>query len=219
MLEIQVNPNNLVHYADIGFELLHSARKNDPGTEWSLSQTGDALDRGGLGGDLSNSIRLNLMNALPVPAADVPLCDIEEFRLKHAADIEALHDSIDGLYLEILASPDPSIAERRAIRRLGEVLATLDAYMQENKWSIFKASMSPAYKVAGDLTAFTLATGATATVLGIPIDILNAIGVGASLAGLKFNIEETPDVPIYNNAASKNILNVLSKAKKDQILE
>lgn len=90
---------------------------------WSIHQTGTKVVDPEIDWPHANLVdrvetRIALNNTLPIPAGDVNLNEILEFKSRRSDDLTALHSYIDELSLEILASPDKPLSQLTAIERM-----------------------------------------------------------------------------------------------------
>lgn len=87
------------------------------------------------------ALRLALASVLPVPPADVNTDDVLEFKITHRDMLRTLHDVLDNIYLEILQSPDQSLASRKAVSTLKDEIRALNEVTRKRNWPTFDLSI------------------------------------------------------------------------------
>lgn len=130
-------------------------------------------------------ILVRLHNILPVPAADVPLEEVLEFRRRRTAELQALRATLERTYQAIEAAPDKPLAERTELQELDRRARDAIAVSLETKFPFrftdieVKVSFGQALKLAG--------AGAVVGALVLP----NLTGVLATIGGLAgaFDVE------------------------------
>jgi hypothetical protein len=91
--------------------------KDDPGS-WAVARGPGTLEITNDDFEPERGMMIRLINAVPVPAADVPLDRVLAFRDRHKDERDAFLSLIDELYLDVCDSRDKPIAERHAFSRL-----------------------------------------------------------------------------------------------------
>lgn len=108
--------------------LMHHSQ--EPG-QWSLSQSSpDLVLPGGLGAPVRN-IEIELYEALPVPAADVPIHDILQFKQQRADELLGFRSAMDALYERIISSRDVPRAQDAALLEIERQLSNVHRVMAE----------------------------------------------------------------------------------------
>jgi hypothetical protein len=105
--------------------------EKEPG-EWSLMPAGPALT---LPDDLAQktrSVEIALYNLLPIPATNVPIDKILEFKTKRADELAHFRASMDDLYQKVLAARDGARAFTTAADEIQAAIKSTRAVMQES---------------------------------------------------------------------------------------
>lgn len=101
----------------------------------------------------ARGLEFQLLNALPVPAADVPYADILEFKERRRSELLAFRAFLDELYLEVIDSDDIPRAQLAATAKLEKAIA--------------------------DVRAALDASGVRAVLQALRVDLLTAVAGGA----------------------------------------
>lgn len=80
-----------------------------------------------------NTLILDLYNSLPIPATDVPLDDIINFKEKRRDELMEFRNSMDKIYLSIINSGDIDISKSVAIKDLEKKIIAINKVMNESK--------------------------------------------------------------------------------------
>lgn len=116
------------------------------------------------------SLRLDLINLLPVPNENVHIADVLEFKERRSDELKNMHQFIDGVYLKVLQSGDFDLSRSAAINELKEAVQILDRVSSE-KWGMtskfnFSLSIEPnLFAIAKDFVIGGLATGSLTVAL------------------------------------------------------
>lgn len=165
----------------------------EPGV-WSLSQGEKSLFINNLAANLidDSGISLELIRAIPVPAADVPLNEILEFKEKRKDELMIFRAHIDQLVLEIQNSPSRTDDFNRIAKEVDA--ACSDLLKVGHEWQVpfhlsdFKATFN------FDSVKF-LGSGAGAWKLGEQYG-LTAATSAAAVAGLISTINVKSDISL-----------------------
>lgn len=80
-----------------------------------------------------NTLILDLYNSLPIPATDVPLDDIINFKEKRRDELMEFRNSMDKIYLSIINSGDIDISKSVAIKDLEKKIIAINKVMNESE--------------------------------------------------------------------------------------
>ncbi|ATD09747.1 DUF6236 family protein [Pseudoalteromonas piscicida] len=190
----------------------------DSTTDWVLHQhNAEQIFLTEKTSSFKNTLRINLANALPVPTADVNINDILEFKERRSSELKALHEALDGIYVEILNSPDESLAGKMTVSNLSDSINNLDRVSKERFGFFNKFSVEPQYSLnfkdiinysaGGGLMGLGAKVAPTIAAAGQTVDILTGytvpvatlVGTAAGfLSGLKVDIKPTKS-PIHED--------------------
>jgi hypothetical protein len=160
-------------------------------------------------------IRVDLINALPVPDANVPIPDIIEFKERRRDELLNLHQCLDETYQEILSSPDPSLANKSAVERLKRSIAEVESVCSEKWKKITKFDFSAELNLQGRDILKGAAVGSVFDFLnqGFTIPLGMVIGALATLIKLKAKVSSS-----FEPAKNGMKLSYLSKAHAEKII-
>ena len=111
--------------------------KEDKTSDWVLHQVGGNIKIPPQFSKKNQSIRLDLINALPVPVGNVYFEEILSFKQKRHSELLHLHAALDELYIDVLKSPDSDLSLRKAISDLKVAVTNIQRVSGE-KWVINK---------------------------------------------------------------------------------
>lgn len=188
---------------------------NDKKTDWVLHQIGDEFIIPDNETIEKQSIRVELINALPVPFGKVAIPDILEFKERRKDEFNQLHQSIDDLYFEILSSPDPSLKTKSTVSQFNQSIIELDKVATERWKNTGKFDISAELNLSGKDVMSGAAAGAAfdffTTLYTLPIGTV----VGAVASTLKIKAKSTKS---FEPSREKKILSYLAKAHDENIL-
>ncbi|AVH44029.1 DUF6236 family protein [Agrobacterium tumefaciens] len=124
-------------------------------------------------------LRVELVNALPVPDKDVPLDEILKFRERRKDECEALMAYIDECYLSVVASPEKPIAQHLAFEKIARGIREQLEVTTEAGFA------HRLYSLAADFNLFAAgvaATGSFAFGASMSTIVGNTILAGASVS-------------------------------------
>lgn len=107
----------------------------DKQREWVIHQFGNKIILPQEQSITNNSLKLEIMNVLPVPNKDVNIHDVLEFKLRRKDELKKLFETIDEIYISILNSPDKPFQEKKELLKLQEDIENLQKTYNE-KWKI-----------------------------------------------------------------------------------
>jgi hypothetical protein len=165
----------------------------EPGV-WSLSQGEKSLFVNNSAANLidESGISLELIRAIPVPAADVPLNEILEFKEKRKDELMMFRAHIDQLVLEIQNSPARTDAFNRIAREVDAACADLLKVGHEWQWPVHFSNFKATFNL--DLDKFLNAAKAGWELLE-PYGPL-AQTSAAAVSGLVSTITVKPDISL-----------------------
>lgn len=165
----------------------------EPGV-WSLSQGEKSLFVNNSAANLidESGISLELIRAIPVPAADVPLNEILEFKEKRKDELMMFRAHIDQLILEIQNSPARTDAFNRIAQEVDAACADLLKVGHEWQWPVHFSNFKATFNL--DLDKFLNAAKAG-------WDLFDSCGSivqtsAAAVSGLVSTINVKPDISL-----------------------
>ncbi|MBT1118658.1 DUF6236 family protein [Stutzerimonas nitrititolerans] len=132
----------------------------DRKVDWVLHQAGKDLCIESEYTEMKDLLRFDLVNSLPVPLEGTPLNEILEFRDKRKSDLSQLHSLLDELYIDILKSPDQSLAAKQATHRLATHIKDLEIVVGERFKKTRKYDLSTSININFEKIASGAAVGA-----------------------------------------------------------
>jgi hypothetical protein len=127
-------------------------------------------------------IEVELYQALPVPAADVPIHDILQFRSKRKDELGAFRLSMDALYQKVLASPDGARAMDSAITEVKRSLDNIHRVLDETRMSRAVSSLKASVSVHDTKGLMALAHHPLAFALGLASAAASSIKITTAIA-------------------------------------
>ena len=164
--------------------------RKSPG-EWSLAQFGGSLWLP-LMVTSKPTIEMQLYSALPVPADDVSLADVLEFKHRRSSELLALRSAMDDVYLDVIKAADVPRAKVHAIAQLESRIRDLHAIFDETWKSKFLSTI----KIDLNADVAVKAAGAAWAAVAFDFDPLVATAIGAASA-IKFDVKNLrrPELP------------------------
>ncbi|MGJ8482954.1 DUF6236 family protein [Pseudoalteromonas sp. SYSU M81236] len=150
--------------------------KND--TDWSFFQTSGGLYTPDKCATQQDTIEFQLMNMLPVPRMDVPICEVLEFKQKRADELNELRNTIYELVSRVCNAEQ---TEKEATRVKDKLAFDLESYnkviTEFNSRTVLKGLNQI---VTNPINAYPGAVSAIATILGqIPNEVSASFGIAA----------------------------------------
>lgn len=186
----------------------------DKSTDWVVHQFSNHLFLPNAQIKEQNIFKFELANALPVPHDDVSIHEIIEFKDRRKDEFNALHNSLDSLYMDILASPDSDLKAKKSMKVLQDSLLNIEK-VQKEKFKIFtKFDRSLDLKINGkDIFDGLLKGGAIDLATGMQLPIATIIGAISPMINISFKKSKT-----FSQVNDNLKLAYLSNAKKEKII-
>lgn len=204
------------HPALIAFDTYMRAfsdlEKIEPGI-WSLLQGEKSLLVNNLAANLIDDfgISLELIRAIPVPAADVPLNEILEFKEKRKDELMIFRENIDQLVLEIQNSPARTDEFNRIAKEVDATCTTLLRLGHEWRFPVHLADFKATFNF--NSVKFLGAVGG-AWKLGESYGLTAATSV-AALAGVVSTIDVKSDISLRSIKAPRSPFRYAQLAHKE----
>lgn len=181
--------------------------------DWVLHQFGgDVLMVPGTAQEAA-SLRIALASVLPVPPATTPIAEVLEFKHKKAADLAALHDCLDELYLDILRAPDRELGARKVVSDLRSQVQNLGAkHSAPSAWRRFDLSVEFSVRPK-DIIVGLAAGAALGAAAGLGTVLTSAAGVVVSLVEVKLSKSHA-----FGTGSRSNRLAYLSAARGEGLV-
>lgn len=149
------------------------------GSVWSVAQTGSAFEFASAGHRNTPLIEASLVAALPVPADDVSIDDILQFRAARQPEILRLRMAIDDLRDKVLLAEDIHRGIARSRDELASALRDLHSVLSERRIRTFFSTLKLYLDLSdSQLVTTTLLSALGAQGAGFPIEIGAAVGLG-----------------------------------------
>jgi hypothetical protein len=189
--------------------------EQDHTTDWVIHQIGNEVILPPNEVIRQQAIKIELVNTLPVPDESVPIPDILEFKRRRSDELKQLHEALDNLYLEILASPDPALKTKAAVSNLTTAISD----MQKSAFERWK--MSKKFDISAEINLnlkdiiTRAATGAVfdfySNLFAIPIGTV--VGIATSLIKIKARVSL-----IFEPSKEKRVFSYISHAHGEGLL-
>jgi hypothetical protein len=150
--KMEAHENGLLFIAS---QMVAFERKNkSEDKEWSIAQPTERLIVPHEYSKRQGCLEFELYNAVQIPAADVPLQDVVEFKTRRKSELLALRDSMDSIVDQIMSSQDIPKRKNKALNKLHRDLNDFNRVMKETKLQQVKRSLTsvatdPWFGVAG----------------------------------------------------------------------
>lgn len=141
-------------------DVIEDLIKSEQDIDWVMHQIGNELTLPKGVSESRKTLRFKLVNALPVPAGEILIPDIIDFKERRRDELNTLHASIDELYLDVLRSPDQDLASRKAFAELNKSLGDLSQVTSEKWKRTSQFDFSVNFNLEGGKFASALAAGA-----------------------------------------------------------
>lgn len=188
----------------------------DKSVDWIVHQIGSEIVIPDKFSFQQETVKVVLVNALPVPDGETPINEILEFKERRKDQLVELHEAIDGLYFEVLNSPDPELATKKAVTRFKTSIEGINAVANEK----FKKTRKYDLTAELNLNGKDIVSGASAGAVidffstGFSIPIATIVGALAALIKVKANLTYT-----FEPAKENSKLSYLSYASNENIIE
>ena len=160
-------------------KMAQELKREKKSTHWFMGGIGSAIDI--YDGMSTPSLIIEFARALPVPVRDVHVDDILKFKAHRRDELDAVHELINELYIEVRKSSNPNLEEARSFNRIESALKDLNKSFFE-KWKelrLFDLSVNKELNGSDIYSAFL---GLQAAYLATQNQIAPAILHGATAA-------------------------------------
>jgi hypothetical protein len=184
----------------------------EPGT-WSLLQGEKSLLVNNLAVNHieDSGISLKLIRAIPVPAADVPLNEILEFKEKRKDELKIFRVHIDALVFEIQNSPARTDAFNRIAKEVDAACADLLKAGHEWQWPVHFSDFTATFNLDPDKFLSAAKAGWELLEPYGPLAQTSA----AAVAGLVSTINVKPDISLRSIRAPRGPFRYAQLAHKE----
>lgn len=163
--------------------------KEEPETLWSYfrnNPTADMPDRIGTPG---RGLLFEISEALPVPAPEVPIEKILEFKMKRGSELLALRAEMDAIYQGIMSAQDIDHAKAMKFDQIALALSDLKKVSQESFVSKF------AKKIQMEINFVGMASSVAALALNAPLYIAAPIALASCFKLSPTDFVSKNDIP------------------------
>ena len=184
----------------------------EPGV-WSLSQGEKSLFINNSAANLidDSGLSLELIRAIPVPAADVPLNEILEFKERRNAELMIFRAHIDKLVFEIQNSPARTDEFNRIAKEIDAACADLLKVGREWQWPVHFSDFKANFNLDPDKFLRAVKTGWELLEPYGPIAQTSA----AFVSGLVSTINVKPDISLRSIKAPRGPFRYAQLAHKE----
>lgn len=192
---------------------------NDDTTDWVVHQQGEKLYTDPHNRVDTTLLRVDLLNSLPVPGADVPIYDLLDFKARRSDEFNELHFKLDEFYQEILANPDPKSYEKIQ-SELSDIIKVISDVSGEqfdikNKFNLSIQLNLSGKDISVGAAGGTIAGQAIIDAFTIPVGIPLGTIVGGLSSMVKIQVKNDTTI---ERTSSKEKLAYLSNASKENII-
>ncbi|WP_100075730.1 DUF6236 family protein [Chryseobacterium camelliae] len=183
-------------------------------TDWTIHQIGEEVI---IAKDFQKkyaSLKVGLLNCLPVPIEGVNSEILLEFKNKRKDEFEKLHQSIDHLYLEILKSPDIDLQYKISKSEFIKALQDIEKISTENFAKTQKYDLTTEININGKDFLTAIAAGSILDFTqGFTFPFMSVISGLISMVSIKAN--KTTSLEASNE---KLKLSYIANASKENII-
>lgn len=205
-------------YIDAMAEAAYQMHDKDPG-RWTIHYP-DALSLSGNKTAEMYTAKIELLNCLPIPRADIPLNELLDFKLRKRDELIGLREALDELYAKIASSNDIPHSKLSEISRLEKAMVD---WSKCDDGNIFSRLLSTRTTIA-DVGLREVAVGAwsglavgsqwsTDPIVGLGLSALGAASGAASNIRFEFSTSRQ-----LKNSAQLD-LSYLSSMKEEGVIE
>ena len=177
-----------VVHSRIHLRAFSTLEKEEPG-QWCMSEGEKSFNlEAGNGISEGRGALVELHRAIPLPAQDVPLEDLLNFKERRRDEILSLSLELDGLFSRLASAEDTHFEIQRAVREIDQRCADVISVSKEAKLKLALSDFS--YGVSLEVNSTNLLAGGALGVLfgttfGLP---MATAAVGAAFSCMKLNI-------------------------------
>ena len=158
--------------------------------QWSIAQSGPDLRLPPGTAVHKKTAEVELYRVVPVPALEVPMDKVLEFKLRRRTALLEFRGAMDDLYLDVVNSGDFMTAQNRAVEKLKQAILGVHRVMKESKLKRLLSTMKVELN-AGDVVA-GYATGTALAQTGLPE--LASLSAGLAGAMIKLGVRVVPQI-------------------------
>jgi hypothetical protein len=186
--------------------------ENDKIIDWTVHQIGDHVEIADLQKKEFNSIKLDLVNCLPVPVGNVAFEDILKFKEKRIDEFGELRSTLDTLYFDILGSQDSDLQIKKNVDALKTAIENLNKSSKEKFKISTKYDFSVQINPSGTDFGNALALGAFVDVFS-GTELFKYVLGGLSIFRIKAEMSTS-----VKSAENKLKLSYLAKATNKNLI-
>lgn len=187
----------------------------DKSVDWVIHQFGgESVFPNGFS-QRRNVIRVDLSGVLPVPAENINVYEILEFKNQRKDELKQLHAYLDSVYELVLSAPDQELAHRRAISDLSNAINDLESVCKERFKHTKKYDITTELNLNGKDISVGAASGVIIDFFATGMTIPIATVAGAILSTLKVSAKAANT---FQPASHNTKLAFLSQAKNEGLL-
>lgn len=165
-------------YAETHAKTIDILRNTEGSTDWRMHFLNEQVNLKPEFAKSTEVVRFELANLLPVPAENVHLHEILEFKERRKPELIALHEYLDELYNEVMRSGDVNLQRAKALSNLKQAIFDIERLNKEGWRSPIKFSISTSFE-------FNLAQvlGVASTGIPHPYDVMGGLVSVAYILG------------------------------------
>ncbi|WP_414667411.1 DUF6236 family protein [Escherichia coli] len=206
LAEIQTNSH---------IEALRTLRKEQGDVDWRMHFLNDQVSLHQESSEEKDVLRFELVDLLPVPQKEVPLCEILEFKERRTDELLALHAYLDELYTEVLSSGDFYLQRAKALSGLKQALRDLNELNNQGWRSPIKFDLSSSFEF--DLRQIYAGATTALAAMASPHPFAT-VGVGTVVTALSGFIKVKPQIQSVLKNGDHNLA-YLTNARKEGIVK
>lgn len=177
--------------------IANNHNQHTPDQMWSVGETRLQPKDQPFNQESVKTIELRLLNTIISPAADVPMADVLEFKLKHRSELLAFRNAMDSIYLDVAESEEFDRAYVQAKEELVQAVLDLNQLMNESKMNRVASSLKVKLNSLAVQTILSgVAFGSAANTVELPT--LASALTGVAMPSLVTGVVEAlmpPEIP------------------------
>ena len=211
--------------SDAGLAIIESQlqlaeqKMNDKKIDWVIHQFGEEIFLPDSMKASQQILRFDLSSVLPVPSQNVPMVDLLEFKRRRSDECRALHDCMDEIYIDVLASPDPDFSAKKSVDRLRTAIADLERVQKERFKFLRKFDLSIEADGSKLAALGPAAVGLCADLSSGGLTLGLASVAGAAVGALSYLKITSAPKDFFSPAKGKSKLSYLSRARQEKIIK
>jgi len=178
----QINFDPVEFFARPAFEIHRKLDADNPG-QWCIGLAPNSIPIPTRGLEQGRELLVELIGAIPVPTAEVSFQEVLEFREERRAELLAFRAHLEGLYLQIVGSPDRALANALAVSNIEQGLKDILRVAKERRFPFRLSDLSARLSVESLVTGFAAGSLSQSLAVGLgtaALQVVASVGLKVS---------------------------------------